>query len=232
MTFITLFRFTTMDPLAEKYCHLSPYAYCAGNPVRYVDSTGGNWYSYLDQNGDLKYDYFAGQLSPDELKNHRYTDLGYTYTDAENGIYYSLFGQIVPLKDNIGRMSLNAKLYQQIDQLLIKYYTSEDGYARESFYFGVKPGTYPFSYNGIDFSSRENGTMYRALNNTENSTLFIKQMPPKEERRFGGYMGAPSWMGCFMILSNSKRYDVIQINYSSTDAAKLHSAILKLFPRK
>ena len=32
--------FTQMDPLAEKYPHLSPYAYCAGNPVRYVDPDG------------------------------------------------------------------------------------------------------------------------------------------------------------------------------------------------
>ena len=29
-------QFTQMDPLCEKYPHLSPYAYCAGNPVRYV----------------------------------------------------------------------------------------------------------------------------------------------------------------------------------------------------
>ncbi len=29
--------FTQMDPLAEKYPHLNPYVYCAGNPVNYVD---------------------------------------------------------------------------------------------------------------------------------------------------------------------------------------------------
>ena len=35
-------QFTQMDPLCEKYPHLSPYAYCAGNPVRYVDPDGMN----------------------------------------------------------------------------------------------------------------------------------------------------------------------------------------------
>ena len=35
-----LCRFTTMDPMCEKYYHLSPYAYCANNPVNYVDPTG------------------------------------------------------------------------------------------------------------------------------------------------------------------------------------------------
>ena len=32
-----------VDPLAEKYYGISPYAYCAGDPVRYVDRDGGDW---------------------------------------------------------------------------------------------------------------------------------------------------------------------------------------------
>ena len=33
-------RFTTMDPLAEKFYDISPYAYCGGNPIRYIDILG------------------------------------------------------------------------------------------------------------------------------------------------------------------------------------------------
>ena len=33
-------RFTTMDPMAEKYYDISPYVYCAGNPVMLVDLEG------------------------------------------------------------------------------------------------------------------------------------------------------------------------------------------------
>lgn len=33
-------RFTTMDPLCEKYYHISPYAYCADNPVNRIDPNG------------------------------------------------------------------------------------------------------------------------------------------------------------------------------------------------
>ena len=33
-------RFTTIDPMAEKYYNISPYAYCANNPVKYVDPDG------------------------------------------------------------------------------------------------------------------------------------------------------------------------------------------------
>ena len=35
-----LCRFLTMDPLAEKYYGISPYAYCLNNPVRFIDPTG------------------------------------------------------------------------------------------------------------------------------------------------------------------------------------------------
>ena len=33
-------RTSTMDPLAEKYYGFSPYLWCAGNPVRFVDPDG------------------------------------------------------------------------------------------------------------------------------------------------------------------------------------------------
>jgi len=33
-------RWMTIDPLAEKYYHISPYAYCAGNPINLVDQDG------------------------------------------------------------------------------------------------------------------------------------------------------------------------------------------------
>jgi len=35
-----IMRFTTPDPLAEKYYSISPYAYCANNPVKFVDLDG------------------------------------------------------------------------------------------------------------------------------------------------------------------------------------------------
>ena len=39
-----------IDPMAEKYYGMTPYHYCAGNPVRFVDPSGMDRYS-IDENG-------------------------------------------------------------------------------------------------------------------------------------------------------------------------------------
>jgi RHS repeat-associated protein len=39
-------RFTTVDPLAEKYYSISPYVYCNNNPIKYIDPTGMLPYGY------------------------------------------------------------------------------------------------------------------------------------------------------------------------------------------
>jgi RHS repeat-associated protein len=41
--------FTTQDPLAEKYYSISPYAYCANNPLKYIDPTGMYYYDWNNQ---------------------------------------------------------------------------------------------------------------------------------------------------------------------------------------
>ena len=55
--------FTTIDPMATDYGHLSPYSNCAGNPLKYTDPTGmfviflpGTTESYInDFNSAIKY---------------------------------------------------------------------------------------------------------------------------------------------------------------------------------
>ena len=48
-------RFITSDPLCEKYDHISPYAYCANNPINAIDPNGEDWRisSNRDKDGTL-----------------------------------------------------------------------------------------------------------------------------------------------------------------------------------
>ncbi|MBQ7550497.1 MAG: RHS repeat-associated core domain-containing protein, partial [Bacteroidales bacterium] len=43
--------FTSRDPMFEKYFWMSPYAYCANNPVKYVDPSGEEVSTHTDENG-------------------------------------------------------------------------------------------------------------------------------------------------------------------------------------
>lgn len=48
-------RFTTIDPMAEKYYSISPYVYCANDPIKFIDSDGRNQTDYRNDKGELLY---------------------------------------------------------------------------------------------------------------------------------------------------------------------------------
>ena len=47
-------RFTQMDPLAEEYYNVSPYAYCVNNPVNMIDLDGCRSYNVIDADGNVR----------------------------------------------------------------------------------------------------------------------------------------------------------------------------------
>ena len=49
----TLPLWLSVDPLADKYPNISPYAYCNWNPLRFIDLNGENWYE--SENGEIKW---------------------------------------------------------------------------------------------------------------------------------------------------------------------------------
>ena len=77
--------FTTIDPMAEKYYHLSPYAYCANNPVKYVDLRGDSTRVYTEVHG-------AG---------HTWMSVG----EGENMVVYSYGRYNGTFKGNSGKSS-------------------------------------------------------------------------------------------------------------------------------
>ena len=56
----TLMRFTSRDPLAVKYFSVSPYAYCANNPVLYVDPDGREKLIFFNKEKDKDKTLIAG----------------------------------------------------------------------------------------------------------------------------------------------------------------------------
>ena len=102
-------RFTTMDPLCEKYYSISPYAYCNNNPVNYVDPDGRDIWEidydgriinrienktqdafYMvakDSNGD-----YQRTFSVDEDGNKKYNSINFEYgviTDSKKAWFFN-----------------------------------------------------------------------------------------------------------------------------------------------
>jgi hypothetical protein len=77
--------FTTMDPLAEKYYNISPYAYCLNNPVKYVDPDGKDIRLFnivkYDNNGNptMGYERKVSPKTESALKDLVNTDVGRAY---------------------------------------------------------------------------------------------------------------------------------------------------------
>ena len=54
MYYATIMRTTTMDPMAEKYYHISPYAWCGNNPIAFVDPDGRHVWKF-DTIGNIEH---------------------------------------------------------------------------------------------------------------------------------------------------------------------------------
>ena len=78
---------TSVDPLAEKYYNVSPYSYCAGNPVMLVDPDGKS--TKVKALEDGTYAVIGGDVN-DKDRNI------YVYTQDENGDY-SVKGESIGL---------------------------------------------------------------------------------------------------------------------------------------
>jgi RHS repeat-associated protein len=76
--------FTTQDPLSEKYYSLSPYMYCAGNPVRYIDPDGMMYTDYVNDKGALLYKTDDGLKNIIIIKDAQIPKLKYELQEAKD----------------------------------------------------------------------------------------------------------------------------------------------------
>ncbi|MBQ9660777.1 MAG: hypothetical protein IJV37_05880, partial [Bacteroidales bacterium] len=231
---------TSIDPLAEKYYSVSPYAYCNNNPVKFVDPEGNNWYSYLDGDGSVRYKYIEGQLSNEQIQERGYTDLGYSFSTKDR--YYSLFGIIIKADTEENKKA--SALYKLVDDFVIMHHTAELGENGEIPHMlfhieGLPNGNYGFRYIGSSFESADGRnvysealrTVYRA-SNIENSRVYEKSWPSKQIT-IRDIAGGRQYSGYYIQAANNLGiYDghrILQIRFDEKNASSFLRACYNLF---
>ena len=134
--------FTSRDPMFEKYFWMNPYAYCANNPVKYVDPSGEH--IEVTENEDGTYTVSGGELNRDRniyvMKDGKRTGqvIGQTLTK------YSFFGDndevvtgaVINLNDNSGQEFLDDFMTNTPD--LNTYIFDEKNGGRKNGYYDFK----------------------------------------------------------------------------------------------
>ena len=102
-------HFNSMDRKAEDYSGTSPFANCAGNPIRYIDPTGNDWIAAFYNNYDFFY-YYDSEIHSQEDVYNKYgdnTDILYQgdnlhliYSDNKSEIDLKLLPNGFYLKDD------------------------------------------------------------------------------------------------------------------------------------
>ena len=122
-------RCTTMDPMAEKYYSVSPYAFCSGNPVNFVDWDGKRVWP----RGNSELEMIKRTLPAEDREYVVLGDNGYINHDV------------------LSEHNSNSENYKS---LLTLSGTNETVFVLENDSFAYKSNgsidSYPMNYNGID----------------------------------------------------------------------------------
>ena len=102
-------RWDRIDPLCEKYYSVSPYAYCANNPILLIDPDGCDW--YYNTNNVLLWNPLV-HSQKDLQDGYKY--VGTTYNDKKNGIQYRDDGTVLCPNESSGIARM--KLQQEVSQ--------------------------------------------------------------------------------------------------------------------
>ena len=113
-------RWLTQDPLSEKYYGISPYAFCAGNPMRYVDPDGrkiviGTFWQRLGAALGMKIDFIEKVSKQFEQNNAASSEIKSIYQELEKS---DLVFKVLPLSESPEGSDIGIHVISDTDAVL------------------------------------------------------------------------------------------------------------------
>ncbi|MDR1091342.1 MAG: hypothetical protein LBL79_09725 [Prevotella sp.] len=93
--------FTTIDPMAEKYYSISPYAYCLNNPLKYIDPDGMDVYMIFYTTSDERFK-AAAETRQREIEKQKGFD------KTKDHVYIQELGDLGTLGERVNNMVADA----------------------------------------------------------------------------------------------------------------------------
>jgi RHS repeat-associated protein len=148
--------FTSRDPMFEKYFWMTPYAYCANNPVKYVDPDGRDYITGIDQKNKtitIRAKYYTSKENEAELEK------ALDVWNRQSKKYYYVVGKGKDKQKYAIIFDLQITSYETQEKAKRAYNNDESGMA--NFYDGR-------TYKGEDRGETNNG---RFIHLNENNAL-------------------------------------------------------------
>ena len=170
-------RFTTIDPMAEKYYSISPYAYCANNPINVIDPDGMDWVERV-YNGIKEFYYDRNIKSQNDI-NKIY--------GANSGIYY------IQNNSSFELGGVTYTFFNDIENNKYGYVTKrEEKLDNSNIFYGEDYTIFGTSDNSIDARTLHKnyfGTSYTGPNNPKNyNGKESYQYIPRNKSEYGSYI--------------------------------------------
>ncbi|MBP5412820.1 MAG: RHS repeat-associated core domain-containing protein, partial [Bacteroidales bacterium] len=137
--------FTSRDPLFEKYFWMSPYAYCANNPIKYVDPSGKDFDPVVDEENKtitIRATYYTSKENEADLQK------ALDVWNNQSGQYSYVVGKGKDKQTYTINFELTINSFDTQNEAGTAYDHDESGYA--NFYNGR-------TYNGIHRGLTSNG---------------------------------------------------------------------------